>query len=315
MTLATTGRVLCIGAANIDRKLSAKGPLRMGTSNPARQHESFGGVARNVAENLAHLGAGVALATAVGSDSGGQALLAHAQAAGIDTGSALVLDGQASGTYTAVLDERGDMVLALADMDLYEHLTPERVAAALSGPAALTVADLNLPLDTVAALLRTVQPLVVVAVSEPKMTRLPADLSGLRLLILNRGELQARVGRQLDGDAALLDACREVQAQGVQDIIVTSGSAGVSYTTHGGIEHLDVVPAKVVDVTGAGDAFSAAVCWSLLKDPDDLGLACRRGMYLAGRTVASPSTVIPANAGTHAELLRTLPGMTGLLTK
>jgi pseudouridine kinase len=63
------------------------------------------------------------------------------------------------------------------------------------------VADLNLPLETVDALLaqarRATAPLVLVAVSEPKMARLPRDLSGVRLLILNRGELAARVGREL----------------------------------------------------------------------------------------------------------------------
>ncbi|MGO4465209.1 winged helix-turn-helix transcriptional regulator, partial [Pseudoduganella sp. RAF53_2] len=43
--------VLCIGAANLDRKLRPNQPLQMGTSNPATAEESFGGVARNIAEN------------------------------------------------------------------------------------------------------------------------------------------------------------------------------------------------------------------------------------------------------------------------
>ena len=300
MTLANPARVVCIGAANIDRKLTAKGPLRMSTSNPARLHESFGGVARNIAENLANLGASVALVTAVGDDAAGDYMLAHADAAGIDVSGAIILEQSATGTYTAVLDEHGDMALALADMDLYEQLTPQRVLP-LVGKAPLTVADLNLPVDTVAALLKAAQPLVIVAVSEPKMDRLPARLDGLRLLILNLGELQARLGRAIGDAAALLAACREVQAQGVQDLIVTRGSAGVWYTTADGMEQLDAVPADVVDVTGAGDAFSAAVCWSLLHG-DDLGQACRLGMQLASRTVESPHTVIPAHAGTHAQL-------------
>ncbi|HEU4853571.1 MAG TPA: carbohydrate kinase family protein [Telluria sp.] len=300
MTFARTGRATCIGAANIDRKLASTGPLRMGTSNPARQYESFGGVARNIAENLARLGAQVSLVTAVGDDTAGRAILGHAAACGIDVGKAIKFDGAASGTYTAVLDERGDMVVALADMALYDMLTPERVRPGLE-PGALTIADLNLPSATVAALLREAAPLVVVAVSEPKMERLPADLSGLRLLILNLGELQARLGRTIEGEAQLLAACREVQAQGALDVIVTRGSAGVSYTTGGGVAHMDAEHVEVVDVTGAGDAFAAAVCWSLMTEGDDLGVACKRGLHLAALTVACPTTVIPAKAGTHAE--------------
>jgi sugar/nucleoside kinase (ribokinase family) len=152
---APPDRIVCIGAANLDRKLRSLAPLQMGTSNPAEAHESFGGVARNIAENLARLGAPVALMTAVGNDAAGAALLAHARAAGIDTGATLTLAGACSGTYTVVLDGSGDMVVALADMGLYERLTPAWLAAhaALRASAAMVVADLNLPFDTVAALI------------------------------------------------------------------------------------------------------------------------------------------------------------------
>jgi pseudouridine kinase len=124
------------------------------------------------------------------------------QSLGIDTGGTLQLTDMASGTYTAVLDQDGEMVVALADMALYDRLTPpSSTPPAAAPPAALVVADLNLPLETVDALIAEAAaldaPLVLVAVSEPKMARLPRDLSGVRLLILNRGELAARVGREL----------------------------------------------------------------------------------------------------------------------
>jgi pseudouridine kinase len=132
-------------------------------------------------------------------------------------------------------------------------------------------------------------PLVVVAVSEPKMSRLPQDLRGLRLLILNEGELAARAGGGLD----IAAACAVVQAQGAQDLIVTRGAAGVCYTSAGSVRHLAAPHADVVDVTGAGDAFAAAVCWSLFHGSDDLEAACRRGLKLSGMTLACAQTVCP----------------------
>jgi len=295
--------VVCVGAANLDRKLRSLAPLALRTSNPASQDESFGGVARNIAENLARLGTPVALLTAIGSDSSGAALLAHAESAGIDTRGALRLDGAASGTYTAVLDPDGDMVVALADMALYDRLTPDFVAAreAQLASGALVVADLNLPLDTVEALSRQARrsgvPLVLVAVSEPKMARLPQDLSGVRLLILNVGELAARVGRPLAGEADLEAAMREVLAQGARDLVVTRGAGGVLLSMpDGAIARLDAPAAEVVDVTGAGDAFAAAVCWSLAQEGGnggDLLLACRRGLHLSALTVGTLATVHP----------------------
>jgi len=136
-------------------------------------------------------------------------------------------------------------------------------------------------------------PMVIVAVSEPKMARLPPDLSGLRLLILNQGELEVRIGRTIGNDDEMLAAVREVQAQGAQDVIVTRGKTGVIYTVKGGIERLAARDANIVDVTGAGDAFAAAVCWSLFQGSDDLNLACRRGLQLSAMTLECEETVCP----------------------
>lgn len=298
--------VLCIGAANLDRKLRTSGKLALGTSNPARQSESFGGVARNIAENLVRLGAPTALITAVGADASGHALLSHADEAGIDIRGALRVEGAASGTYTAVLDHDGEMRVALADMEIYETLTPGFFVtrAQQRAGAALIVADLNLPREALELLLQDSRrdgvPLVMVAVSEPKIGRLPRDLHGLRLLILNLGELAARVGRPLATDADIGAACAELRRAGVQDVIVTRGAQGVMFTRGDALHALPAqcaaaapAPAAIVDVTGAGDAFAGAVCWTLYNGEPDLELACRRGQRLAAMTIACAQTVAP----------------------
>ena len=314
--------IVCIGGANIDRKMRTTSPLQMGTSNPVRVQETFGGVARNVAENLARLGAPTQLLTVVGQDPAGAHLLAALRDCGVDTGGCLAVAGVNSGTYTAVLDDSGEMVLALAHMDVCAQQTPEwlRQCAAQRAAARLVVADLNLPAESVAQLLQDAQtsaaPLVIVAVSEPKMANLPADLSGLNLLILNVGELHARVGRVLNTEADIASACREVHAQGVRRIIVTRGAQGVLYSEYsedsddhdgkdngGSLSHIPAPAVTVRDVTGAGDSFSAAVCWSLYHAPDDLGLAARRGVALSALTVQSEQSVLP---DLHADLLESV---------
>ncbi|NRR31758.1 winged helix-turn-helix transcriptional regulator [Oxalobacteraceae bacterium] len=322
--------LLCIGAANLDRKLRTVAPLQMGTSNPANAEEVFGGVARNIAENLARLKLPTALLTVLGHDAAGRALQQHAEAAGIDTRGSMLLTDAISGTYTAVLDHAGELVVALADMAIYERIDPAFLASRLPqrAGAALTVADLNLPRESIAALLADAArgitnnganngpsngagdgaPLVIVAVSQPKMARLPARLHGLRLLILNRGELEARAGRALPGRADLAAACRALQADGARDVIVTCGSEGVYYTDGGELAWLAALDVDVVDVTGAGDAFAAAVCWSLYHSADqgkaDLAQACRCGLRLSALTLACRSTVVPAlDAGLFDDLV------------
>ena len=77
--------VLVIGAASLDLKGHASGALHPGASSPSLVRQSVGGVARNVAENLARLGVNVALMTAIGDDAIGQTVLREAREVGIDT--------------------------------------------------------------------------------------------------------------------------------------------------------------------------------------------------------------------------------------
>ena len=56
----------------LDRTLRLAAAPVPGSSNPARMSTGFGGVARNVAENLARLGVPVALVSRVGDDDSGR---------------------------------------------------------------------------------------------------------------------------------------------------------------------------------------------------------------------------------------------------
>ena len=286
--------VLCLGGTNVDRKLRCTGPLQMGTSNPARQQESAGGVARNVAENLARLGLEVSLVTAVGDDAPGRALLAHAASLGIRTDASLQLAGQSTGSYTALLDKQGELLLAMAAMDLCEAITPAHLTQCRA-QAGLIVADLNLPMATLQAVIESARTsatlLVMVAVSAPKMAHLPSDLNGVSVLVLNRDELAAVDGVALPTLRSIGKACAGLRERGVGDAVVTLGAKGVAYTDGVKLKHLAAPKVKVLDVTGAGDAFSAGLCWSLFQRPQDLGLACQRGLALAARTLQCNASV------------------------
>lgn len=293
--------LLCIGGANIDRKLSSLSPIRPGTSNPARLvKESPGGVARNIAENLARLGLPVQLLTAVGMDATGQGLLAQAESVGLDTRGSLRVPDAATGSYTAVLDANGQMLVALAHMELAERLDPNflRSTAAQRAQARMLIADLNLPAESLALLLAEAhvagQPAVLVAVSEPKMARLPPDLHGLRCLVLNQGELEALVGARLKTAAARNQALAGLRERGLQDLVVTQGRAGLLYSRADGRFGSLAAPAtEVLDVTGAGDAFAAGLCHGLDRDPENLEAACQQGLRLAALTLQTTATVHP----------------------
>lgn len=292
-----SGQIMCIGGANLDRKLRLCAELCMGASNPVTQSESAGGVARNIAENLARLGCRSALLSAFGDDPAGQSMRAQLQALGVELEASLIMPGASSDSYSAVLDASGEMQLALAHMNLIEHITPQWLLDKLTRRqrCAMLCADMNLPpasLEYLLQLGRQGTPLCLVAVSEPKMARLPQDLHGLDLLILNQGELAAAPGC----DAALSPQqnWQRLQARGLRRLIMSAGAQGVFYACDGEWAHIPALPvAQVVDVTGAGDALAAAVCASLLQAPQDLAQACRIGMQAAQMTIQCATTVCP----------------------
>ncbi len=100
-------RVLAIGAAGVDMVGHVGGPLEAHTSNPARIRLACGGVARNVAENLARLGQPTTLISAIGNDFFGVHLRQQLEEAGVETSGLLVLEDRPSGAYLAVVDPGG----------------------------------------------------------------------------------------------------------------------------------------------------------------------------------------------------------------
>jgi pseudouridine kinase len=141
--------VLVIGSAGIDILGRLSGEFRSGSSNPAEISSSFGGVARNVAENLAHLGQPVFLLSAIGSDLAGDQMIQQLSAAGVDVSAVLRSEEWSTGSYLAVFDSKGTIQYALDDMRSSSFITPEYLhsQAQLFKQASLVFLDANLSPD------------------------------------------------------------------------------------------------------------------------------------------------------------------------
>jgi len=294
--------IVCIGGTNLDRKLRAQESLRMGSSNPAQQVETAGGVGRNIAESLARLGLPVHFLTAIGRDAAGQSLLGQLQSLGVDCAGCLQAADAPTGSYTAVLDAQGDLVLAMADMALTDRLDPDfiRRCAPQRAAARWVVADLNLPAATLDLLRQEAmerdQSLVVVAVSAPKMRRLGASLEGIELLVLNRAELAALMGHALEDAASLDTAWQALRARGLRRLVMSDGAQGLRFSAGDTMQALPaprMARGRRLEVTGAGDALSAGLVAGLHRNAEDLPAACRLGLSLAALTLQTDATVSP----------------------
>jgi len=287
-------RVICIGGAAVDRKYRALSSLRMATSNPVASERSFGGVARNVAENLARLGAQVSLVSILGNDDNGRLMLEQLEPAGIDTRYMVVSQTSATAEYVAVLQPDGDLAIGLADMAIFDEFVPALLQRAeREREADWIFADCNLPAQTLHHLLdrsrREGLMLAIDAVSAPKAMRLARDLRGIGLLFLNLDEARALLE---EPEASPEAAAAALLARGAARIVLTLGSEGLVAADSAGIRRIRPVDADIVDATGAGDALIAATLVGLLKGLD-LHDAARLGTAAAALTVDSSASVRP----------------------
>ncbi len=292
--------VLVIGSACLDMKGRPLHPLQRGTSIPGTIRSNVGGVARNIAENLSRLGVPSTLIAAIGDDRPGNRILAQATEAGIDTSHVLVVPGINTGAYMALLDENGILAFALDDTRVTAAIEPRYIYRnrRLFRNTAMVVLDTSLPRPALKTVFRLAKQYGVPICADPASVvlapRLRPYLPDLLLIAPNVREAQVLCNCTIaegNQDAALM-ASKSLVAQGVQIAVITMAEQGLCYATSTESGHVPAVRTEIADLTGAGDALTAALIFALLNDIP-ISEAMRLGCSAASLTIACHQTVVP----------------------
>jgi pseudouridine kinase len=290
--------VLVIGAAGVDVVGQLDRSLQSGTSTPANIRFSFGGVARNVAENLSRLGHPVRLITTVGSGYFGDQLLHQVEDAGVDVGYSIRTDEPTS-SYVAVLSQ-GEKQFAFDDMRGISALTPTilRDHYHLFKDSSLVFLDANLPEATLKTIFYQARRAGLPVVADPTSTtlapRLIPFLSQLKMITPNSSEAAIFCDQAFeDADQSqALEASKHLVSQGVTLSIITLAEFGVVYATSETSGSIPAIRTEIEDPTGAGDALTASVIFALLNDIP-LDDAVRLGVSAASLTLRHRGAVLP----------------------
>lgn len=289
--------ITCIGGANFDLTLRIDDPLIKGTSNPVNTTKSLGGVVRNVAENLSRLGLKVSLMTVLGEDTNGHELIDKSNEL-METFASDTLLNERTGTYYAVIEQNGNMAYGFADMHINRLMDRSWVLKHKKHllMSEYMIVDMNVSKDGIEALLEIKEemdiPLAIIGVSSPKMRHLPEEIDGVDLLICNVDESQKYFNTP-ESDERIL--CQFWLDKGVKNVVVTAGKKGSYYGNNEGIYYQEAVlidPKNVIDVTGAGDAFSSAVLYGVIKGKS-LKYSALIGAINASLTIQVPYAVNP----------------------
>lgn len=285
-------RVTVIGGLNMDIKAKSKNPLLSADSNPSIIEVSAGGVGRNIAHNLALLNVHTTLLSAAGNDPEGSSIIKQTADAGVVMDKVYIPSSGRTGKYVAILDQNGEMAMAVSDMDIYESLTPDYLVRNLETikRSEYIICDTNLSMDCLKFIFEVADdngiPVCVDPVSVAKASKLKYFMDKISIITPNEKELVALTGM----DSDIESASKALIKLGVSNVVATLGHNGICHTDNSKSTFYPTLATEIADVTGAGDSLTAGLIYGLLNY-NSFEKACMCGLAAAAVTLASKETV------------------------
>ncbi len=286
--------VLCVGGMHFDCIAQSYTPLQMKASNPVRNSYVAGGVAHNIACDLAALGTQSSMLSLVGDDTDGHAILADTKKRGVDLSLVSQQKGITSASYTAVLDPMGELALGLSNTDTYDLITPEFLAPRLNQihQYKTLIVDANLPQSSITWLGQNKGParLYSAPVSPSKSMRWLQAIPNVDVFICNEREASQLTSLPCQSIPEALIAARALRSKGAVIAVVTLGPQGAVISSTDLEAHFTIAKTNVVDVNGAGDAFFAGFTHAL-HSKLSLSEAMQSGIASASLMAEAPGPV------------------------
>ncbi len=288
--------VTIVGSCNIDLIFRLERLPQLGESLPALGFEiAAGGKGLNQAVAAARLGAITAMVGAVGQDVFGEMLVKVLAQEGIDHTCVQKDHKEGTGVACPLLDANGSNAIVVATR-ANGHLSPKAVTAAEAVIARSDIvmlqqeapADANLAAAKAASRHQT----AVMLNAAPARPVTPEMLRLTQVLVLNEVEAAQLSGEDASTREGVLTAAQRLHEQGPAIVVITLGSEGVFFLHQGAAKWAPAFNVKVVDTTGAGDAFCGGLAVALARGkplPEAVNFANACGALACTVLGAAPS--------------------------
>lgn len=262
--------ITVIGGSNMDIQGVPNKSLVMFDSNPGKVDISLGGVGRNIADNICRLGVGVKLISAVGNDLYGNEILSKCKSYGIDVDDCYVSSEHSTSIYVSVLNNSKDMQVAISHMDILDKLDVSYLESkhqSINDSLAI-VLDTNLSEDVIDYITSTYPhiPIFVDTVSTAKCVKIKSIVGRFNTIKLNKYEAEALCDIKINSLDDLKLCSNHLLNMGTKNVFITLGEDGVFCANENGSIHINSVKIDIINATGAGDAFTAALVYGYLNN-------------------------------------------------
>ena len=256
--------VLCVGFAALDHVFGLNTMPQRAEKHVAHRFAAVGGGnAANAAVAIARLGGHAMLATRIGDDDIGTAILAGLTRDGVDVSLARRLKNHSSAISAILVDEAGErMVINYADQSM-----PNEVGdfpALIASDIRAVMADTRWEPAATAALTSIVAQGGAGVVDIDRPPRSPALLHAASHIVASAQALRTMTG--IDDLSSALQAFRKTVPGW---IAVTDSERGTFYWEDDHVRHSPAFPVTAVDTLGAGDVFHGAFALGLAEGMDE----------------------------------------------
>lgn len=269
--------VLVVGSVNADLVIGVERRPSAGETVIGSDLATYpGGKGANQAVAAARLGGRVAFVGRIGSDGHGELVRAALRGDGVDISRLMATPGPNGVALITVGPEGDNSIIVSPGANARVAEADVMAAKPLFADASVVSVQLEIPVPAVLAAARSgtaAGARVVVNLSPP--ADVPEELLTLAdPLVVNEHEAAFLGGVDAAG----------LLARGARSVVITRGAAGAVVADRTGVTEVASPPAVVVDTTGAGDAFTGALCLRLARG-DDLPAAARFAVRVGAVTV------------------------------
>lgn len=261
-----------VGGTNVDIQGFPNNDLLLKDSNPGKVKISFGGVGRNIGENLVKLGIETKLISAVGDDVYGRKILEESRMIHLNMEDSLILNEHPTSTYLSILDGSGDMMVAIAHMDIMDKITVDFIKNKknIIENSKLCIIDTNIPKDTIEYILTNYKGVdfFLDTVSTTKAKKVKELIGYFHTIKPNKLEAEMLSGIKINNEKDLKSVANYFLQKGVKRVFISLGEEGMYYDDGINSNHIRNPKIHVVNATGAGDACLAALAYSHFNDFD-----------------------------------------------
>lgn len=262
--------ITTIGGSNIDVQGKSQSNLIKYDSNPGKISLSYGGVGKNIAENISKLGISSRLITSLGDDFYGKGFKEYLMEQNIDISDILFSKEETTSMYLSILNEKNDLEVAISSENICKGITPnylEGLKRKLFN-SKLIVVDTNLEEETLNYLahLRKKPKLLLDPVSTKKAMKVKDFIGRFHTIKPNKYEAEALSGIKINDDKDLYVAGKFFIDKGVQQVYISLGSKGVFYMSKHEKGIIEAPKFNPINTTGAGDAFCAGIAYGMFND-------------------------------------------------